>query len=409
MVRFAYENVPYYHDLVDSLAREPADFDGVDKLQKLPTLAKSELARSNSLLRARGARGMGWRMSTGTTGAPVPITWSAEQYRVFLVLHVRQITVAGFRPWNKMVTVWPPVSTWRRVAGPDGSTTPATIIQETPVSGYIRYLAPRFSHLWSNLANPASDAESLARLNPDFIVCTPSRLRRIARVGGDAVARIRPKRIFFSNELVTETTRRFLEETFHARGINCYGASEFGPLGWECPVGRGIHTHSDYLIYEVLKDGERVGPGETGELTLTSLHNTAMPLLRYATGDIVKVAEEGMCGCGSWSMRLEAICGRFQDGLLANDGSRLLPLQVAEVVEASIGPIDYQLVQKRVEQFDLRLHGREMVNPAAIDSLKRGLAEIIGRVPDIEVLRADDHDFMRKNRPVICEIKIADR
>lgn len=397
---------PYYRDALRALNKGPEDFDTPEKLRGFPLLPKADLAKRASSLRTGGEVSLQMNTS-GTTGNPTRFLYSAEMQRVTIALLLRElITIVGVRPWTKFVSVWPPTSTWRTVPMPDGQARPLTVLQQLPASKRFKYIAPRLSHVWSEIDDPAADARMLAEKDPEFIVCTPSRMMRIARLGGDAVRRIRPRKIIFGSEIFTDATRRTIENIFGAEVIDMYGAVEVGPVGIECRSGTGIHTNEDYSIYEVIRDGEQVGPGQTGQLVLTFLHNPAMPLIRYETGDFVRMsADDEKCECGSSVMRLSKIAGRCVDGVVTTAGFRVPPLEVAEAVESSIGQVDYYLVQRKLEDFELRLHKREPVVPEAIEALRVRLGEMLGVVPSLSVSEATDEDFARKHSPIVSEVR----
>jgi phenylacetate-CoA ligase len=85
-----------------------------------------------------------------------------------------------------------------------------------------------------------------------------------------------------------------------------YGMTEFGPLAAECTAHAGLHLLTHGLWFEVLDaEGREVAGGE-GDLTVTSLRNRAMALLRYRTGDRVAV-ESGPCACGRTGPRIRVL------------------------------------------------------------------------------------------------------
>src|SRR5271157_113800 len=65
IVRFAYENVPYYHELIKTLNKGPEDFCDTDDLRSLPILSKSALVANAQFLMGNGIRPARQRASTG--------------------------------------------------------------------------------------------------------------------------------------------------------------------------------------------------------------------------------------------------------------------------------------------------------------------------------------------------------
>ena len=330
--------------------------------------------------------------------------WSREQMAVFAALHIRQLLFSGLRPWHRIVTIWPPERTWRRTAWPGEPFKSITIQEELPFGRALPALMPNFIPIWSDIRNPAHDAEVLARVRPDFVISTPSRLLRIGRAAAERHLSIRPKVLDLANETVTSAAKSRLAELFDCKALVQYGAAEFGTIGMECSYGRGVHLHEDFIVCEVLKDGEAAGPGETGELVLTPLHNKAMPLIRIRTGDLVRRSDSGVCECGSWMTRLDQIKGRSADGLAVFGGGRTTPLDAAELVEDCIGVCDYRLEQRTLQSFSLMVHPKTRIGGESARNLKGRLTDLVGVDVSLEVSEGSEEDFVGKNRPIMSRV-----
>jgi hypothetical protein len=62
------------------------------------------------------------------------------------------------------------------------------------------------------------------------------------------------------------------------------------------------------------------------------------------------------------------------------------------------------LVQRRVDDFELKLLRREEVDPAVVETLRTRLGAMTGILPTIEVSEADDDYFSGKNRPIVSKV-----
>jgi phenylacetate-CoA ligase len=111
-------------------------------------------------------------------------------------------------------------------------------------------------------------------------------------------------------------TRALIERGWGARVFDHSGMTEIGPAAIECPEGPGgLHVLEDDFLVEVIDPAgaEPVPIGSIGELVLTNLGRLGSPLVRYRTGDLVKVDPQP-CPCGSRFVRLEGgILGRCDD------------------------------------------------------------------------------------------------
>ncbi|HYD47181.1 MAG TPA: hypothetical protein VEB21_02475, partial [Terriglobales bacterium] len=104
---------------------------------------------------------------------------------------------------------------------------------------------------------------------------------------------------FSTAESLTPKLRAELEEMFGIELFDHCGEAQIGPLAGECRVHEGLHLHAQDLFCEFLdiESGEPTEPGGTGELVATQLGPRALPLIRYAPGDVFRLLADG-CPCG---------------------------------------------------------------------------------------------------------------
>jgi len=142
-------------------------------------------------------------------------------------------------------------------------------------------------------------------------------------------------------------TRSHIEQLWPgAQVVDHHGMTEIGPVSYECPRRKGVlHVIEAAYFPEVIDPDtlETVGPGGSGELVLTNLGRVGSPILRYRTGDTVRLAREARCECGSWEMALEGgILGR-RDDMVVVRGVNLYPSAVEQVVRSSGGVAEYRV------------------------------------------------------------------
>ena len=89
----------------------------------------------------------------------------------------------------------------------------------------------------------------------------------------------------------------------------------------ECEKHAGMHLSEENLLLELVRDGKVLGPGESGDVVVTDLHNYGMPMIRYVNGDVAVLAAEGRCGCGRALRRLERVDGRRADTMVDGEGN----------------------------------------------------------------------------------------
>jgi phenylacetate-CoA ligase len=208
------------------------------------------------------------------------------------------------------------------------------------------------------LSIPGGGMRSTARLttlldNQATVLCTtPTYAMHLAEVAVEEDIDLRAskvKTIIVAGEPggSIPATRAHIEQRWgSARVVDHHGMTEIGPVSYECPCRRGVlHVMEEAYFPEVIDSTtvEPVGPGGSGELVLTNLGRGASPILRYLTGDIVRLAKELQCECGSQEMALEGgILGRSDDMVVVR-GVNLYPSAVEQVVRASGGVAEFRV------------------------------------------------------------------
>jgi phenylacetate-CoA ligase len=136
-------------------------------------------------------------------------------------------------------------------------------------------------------------------------------------------ARIDPPRAVFCTAMeVTDHCLQLAAQAFRAPAVDVYVTNEFGVLAWSCPVRRDLlHLNDDRFVVEVVgSDGQPVPHGTMGELIVTSLGLTAMPLIRYRMGDMAAAVSE-RCECGRGLGLISRVHGRTAHAIRRASGA----------------------------------------------------------------------------------------
>ena len=186
----------------------------------------------------------------------------------------------------------------------------------------------------SATGNTKRQIEMIDDFGVTTIHCTPSYAMHLSEVAEELGTSLDSlKTGLFGAESWSESTRKTLEKRLGVTAYDSYGMSElFGPgVAFECPERDGLHIWHDSYLVEIIdpKTGERLSDGERGELVVTPLVKEAMPLLRYRTGDVTMLMEDGcLCGRGK---KIARITGRSDDMLVIR-GINVFPSQIEHVL-----------------------------------------------------------------------------
>lgn len=200
----------------------------------------------------------------------------------------------------------------------------------------------------------AAQAEWLRKQNPNYLLSHPSNIMALAKrslENGIRVPHLRQVRTF--GETVMPGLREACLEAWGATLTDVYSAEEVGYIALQCPAHEHYHVQAESLLVEVLDGaGRPCSSGEIGRVVLTTLHNFAMPLIRYQIGDYAEVGEP--CPCGRGLPVLKRIMGRQRNMLTLPDGRQHWPSFPAEGWLA-IAPVrQFQLVQRDLASIEAR-------------------------------------------------------
>jgi phenylacetate-CoA ligase len=234
--------------------------------------------------------------------------------------------------------------------------------------------------------NPSLQLQLMADLGAAGLACTPSFAMLLAeRAAEDGVLeRIRLRYGVHGAEPWSDAFREKLEVAWGGSYDACdiYGLSEvMGPgVAMECREGKGaLHVFDDHFLPEVVdpETGEPLGPGQQGELVLTTLTKEALPVLRYRTGDVTSLVADP-CPCGRTHARIARFSGRVDDMLVIR-GVNVFPSEIeAALLEEPVLGAQYAIVVDR----RATLPELEVRAELAEATMTRVREEIAGRLRD---------------------------
>ena len=146
--------------------------------------------------------------------------------------------------------------------------------------------------------------------------------------------RICLKKGVFGSERWSDKMRSYIQKELGIELYDIYGLTEiYGPgIGISCSANEGMHYWDDYVYIEIIDPVtlQPVPDGEEGEIVITTLVKEGAPLLRFRTHDISRIIP-GTCLCGNPYPRLDVIKGRSDD-MFKVHGVNMFPSQVEVIL-----------------------------------------------------------------------------
>ena len=240
---------------------------------------------------------------------------------------------------------------------------------------------------------PGLQWESIFRFKPKYIIAVPSFLLKLIQYAEEnqidyqnssirsAICIGEPLRTsnFELNSLGQKISSLWDIELF-----STYASTEMATAFTECNKHQGNHVPEDLIFTEVLdQDGNHVAEGEIGELIVTPLNVQSMPLIRFATGDMLTYTDTA-CKCGRKGRRLGPVIGRKQQKIKLK-GTSLYPQHIIEILNRFNGLQNF-IIEVSVDKNGVdRLKILIPESFREIESLKEHLKAFLNVLPEIRL------------------------
>ncbi len=343
IVAYSYENVPFYKKKFDEINLKPSDIVTLEDISKIPFTNKSDL-RDNypfGLLAKPLDDMVRIHASTGTSGKPTVVVYTAEDLEMWSECVARLVVAAGGRK-----------SDIAQIAFGYGLFTGALGLHQ----GFEKIGA---TVIPISSGNTDRQIMIMKDLGTTALICTPSYALYIAETMeklGYKPEDFKLRIGLFGSEASSEEMMQDIKEKLGLFATDNYGLSEIiGPgVSGECECKCGLHISDDHFYPEIV-DRDTLLPiaeGENGELIITTLTKQGMPMLRYRTKDITNITNE-KCNCGRTTTRMSKVMGRSDDMLIIR-GVNVFPSQIERVL-LSIPEVasHYEIIISRKNHMDI--------------------------------------------------------
>jgi phenylacetate-CoA ligase len=314
-------NSPFYKKRLGELGITADSINTPEDIRKIPFTTKADLRASYPFGLVGGNMNEAVRLhsSSGTTGQPTVVVYSEHDICSWANMIARNLYMVGCRKED--------------------------VFQNS--SGYGMFtggLGFQYGAEWLGcMTLPAGSGFTKRQIKfiTDFgttcLHAIPSyaiRLAEVIKEEGIDITKTKLHTLFIGAEPHTEEQRRRIEKMLNVKAYNSFGMTEMnGPgVAFECKYQDGMHLWEDNYIVEIVDPDtlEPVPDGEMGEMVLTTLDRTMMPILRYRTRDLTRIIP-GECKCGRTHRRIDRIKGRTDDMFIIK-GVNVFPMQVEKIL-----------------------------------------------------------------------------
>lgn len=360
MISFSYENVPYYHKLFKSLNLSPEDIKTIEDLEKLPVLNKEIIKENWDDFKPVNLNNMKYytQSTGGSTGTPFQYRLSKHDRFLSGAMLYRGWGYGGYELGDKMV--------FMAGSSLDVGANSLIIKKAHEITRNIRKLSS-FDMSNEDMHNYAS---TIRTFNPKSIRGYASSINLFASfVKDNNIDLPDMSAIYTTAEKLLPHMRDNIGNAFDCDVYDAYGLSDGGVGAYECSEHNGLHIDTERSIMEIVDENGKQITNGVGNILATSLHNYAMPFIRYDTGDMGHIIED-KCGCGRESKLLIEVLGRQQDMLKTPEGTCVHGAFFNSYMFGKInGVSEFQVIQKSLEKIIIKLVVDESFDQKQLDSI----------------------------------------
>jgi phenylacetate-CoA ligase len=332
------QNVPYYRELFSAIKFDVSkDFRTLKDMEKIPLLTKKEARANKDKLINPLYRSKSFPMRTsGSTGEPFEVMVSFNAWVVEQAVIWRHWAWGGYHFRDQMAIV-------RSYSPKLGE----PLIRHDSIRNFTYY-----SPFHLNDEKISVYLKDMIKRKTKIIRGYPSSVFTLAEFVQRTEAKTPDiKMILTASEVLTDAERLLIENVLKAKISNHYGLAEVCIMMGDCERHEGLHNYDEYGHLELLPTGVEGCRSIVG----THLHNYAMPLIRYETGDLAELADKP-CSCGRGLQTVKNIAGRKDASILTPENYKIPTVNFYTMFEKMSKVKKWQIIQRQVDQLEIIVH-----------------------------------------------------
>lgn len=323
-LEYVKQHSPFYKKLFTENNIDISTIETIEDLQKIPVTTKEDLQKYNDdFMCVPITKIIDFATTSGTLGEPVTFGLSDKDLDRLAYNEAISFDCAGIKEGDIAQLM--------------------TTIDRRFMAGLAYFLGLRkmkVGVIRVGAGIPELQWDSILKYKPNYLITVPSFLLKLIEYaethnieynksgikGAICIGESLRNQDFSMNTLAKKITEKWQINLF-----STYASTEMSTAFTECEQQVGGHHHPELIIVEVLDENNNpVKDGESGELAFTTLGIEAMPLVRFKTGDIVKLHHEP-CVCGRNTLRVGPVIGRKQQ-MIKYKGTTLYPPAMNDIL-----------------------------------------------------------------------------
>jgi len=389
VLEHAVQNVPFYEKHFRQHGLGVRDLRYLKDLTLLPLTSKSDLKNDSESFLARGTVRKNCMNLAGSAESKqgLRVYLSAEECEVVRGIEQRVVKMNGLKGRYSSLMVMPP-----------GQAPP-------PLNWCARLFRGRRDYL-PTTETPAEQLRVLHESQPACVGAPLWILNRLAQeIRKGKSLGFSPRLLLCWGEAIRQSDRETLSETFGLAPTDVYQVWEFGTLATQCPKRDGLHVNADFVHVEIVRNGREVGPGEIGEVVVTTLANRTMPLIRHRVGDVASWKKDP-CACGWQGPTLEGVHGQLEQAIVLPSGAFVSPRRFEECLDQFTNVVAYRAIQREPRMVEVMVVPGTLFQERTGKMVREKCIEVFNSQMGVEVKVVNELPLMtgHRRRSVVCKL-----
>ena len=377
-----YENIPYYHRVLQEADVIANNKVFLENFHKIPPLTKEIIRSEGENLHSDDykKRGGYFNTSGGSTGEPVKFiqdkhsqAWEFAGRFLFNSWAGKDVGQAELKLWGSERDILEGKDEWKTLLR-------RWLFNTELLNAYRMSLDGMRKHIdrWN-------------KVKPRQVWAYTDSIYKLSQfVANEKISVYPPGSIICTTAPLLPEARKHIEQTFRCKVFDQYGSREVGPVACECPAQEGLHIFTPIQKVEILDSNDQpVKEENIGQIVITNLHNYSMPLIRYKIGDTGCFSNKP-CSCGRGFPLLKEISGRLFAHFVKKDGSLVHSQFFVALFFFKPWVKEFKVVQTDYDMIDISVALEGKADQNDIDVITDKIKQVMGADCKVEFKFVDE-------------------
>jgi phenylacetate-CoA ligase len=346
IVQYSYNHIKYYNSLFKQLKIEPEKIKTIKDLEKIPVLQKEDIIKNwNDFIPNNISKIKYFKSTTGgSTGAPLKFRIEKKDRTLGIGMLYRGWSYASYELGEKMIFLGG--------ASLDYSSKNNFL---TKIQENVRNIK-KFSSFDMGESDLKNNVQVIRSFKPKYLRGYASSIYFFSEwIEENDIKLPKMKAVFTTSDQLYPAMRKKIENVFSCPVYDGYGLNDGGVTAFECNEHNGLHIDTERSVMEIVDSNlNQLEEGE-GTILATSLHNYAMPFIRYNTEDVGFLLNFN-CNCGKKYKLLKELRGRVVDTFYTPEGKNVNGWFFIYIIwESCKGIKKYQIIQENLNKIIINI------------------------------------------------------